>query len=234
VANVLLVEDDLGLAEMLSDTLAAKDFRFWHAATSAEAEAILEHAQPDLIVIDLMLPDRNGLLLCSDLKERALAPIIICSATKRRDDALLGLRLGADDFVAKPFVVDELEARMRRVLRLTAAAAKRTPGAQRLGALAIDRAMCEVQLGGERLALTPTEYRLLCELMDQPGMVRSRAELAARVWGFQDASVLRTLDVHMRRLRAKLRSGVVPGPLVVARRGLGYQLVEQSPGPAAA
>ena len=91
-----------------------------------------------------------------------------------------------------------------------------------------------MRLGGDLLQLTPTEYRLLCALMDHPGEVRSRKELAAGVWGFQDDAVLRTLDVHMRRLRAKLRSAVVPGPLLVARRGFGYQLVEQSPEPAPA
>jgi DNA-binding response OmpR family regulator len=229
VANILLVEDDVGLAEMLSDALAARGYRVWHAATSGEAEQILEHVHPDLVVLDLMLPDRNGLILCSDLKARALAPIIICSATKRRDDAVLSLRLGADDFVAKPFSVDELDARIGRLLQLAGAGATATPAAQRLGALVIDRASCEVRLGAELLRLTPTEYRLLCALMDRPGEVRSRKDLAACVWGFQDDAVLRTLDVHMRRLRGKLRSAVVPGPRLVARRGFGYQLMEQSP-----
>ena len=229
--NVLLIEDDAGLAAMLSDSLVAKHYCVWHAANSAEAEALLEQFRPDLIIIDLMLPDRNGLLLCTELKARAAAPIIVCSATKRKDDAALAFRLGADDFVAKPFSVDELEARMAQALRRAAPPPPPSSpgqGVQRLGDLVIDRARCQVTVGGAAVQLTPTEYRLLCELAARPREVVSRRELADSVWGFHDAGIVRSLDVHMRRLRAKLSSGLARGPTVATRRGFGYELLDQA------
>jgi len=229
--NVLLVEDDLGLAAMLSDALDAKGYRVCHAADAAEADAVLEHLQPDLVIVDLMLPDKNGLILCSDLKARTGAPVIVCSATKRKDDAVLAFKLGADDFVAKPFSVDELEARMRRAVDLAASPAmphgESTGGIQPIGDLIIDRTRCLVTRGTRVVQLTPTEFRLLCQLADRPSEVLSRRELVESVWGFHDESVVRSLDVHMRRLRAKVSAAANgSGPRVATRRGFGYQLVE--------
>jgi two-component system, OmpR family, response regulator MtrA len=224
--NVLLVEDDLGLAAMLFDALSARGYRLCHATDASEADAVLAHVQPELVIVDLMLPDKNGLILCSELKERTGAPVIICSATKRKDDAVLGFKLGADDFIAKPFSVDELEARMRRAL---AQARSRTPSAaavQHIGELAIDRTRCQATFGEGIVPLTPTEFRLLCQLADRPSEVLSRHELVENVWGYHDAGVVRSLDVHMRRLRTKLSAGGNRGPRVTTRRGFGYQLVE--------
>jgi DNA-binding response OmpR family regulator len=222
---VLLVEDDAGLAAMLLDALAARHYRVWHAANAAEAEAILDQVQADLVIVDLMLPDRSGLILCNDLKVRSAAPIIICSATKRHDDAALGFRLGADDFIPKPFTVDELEARMQRAMRHEAAQiapVSARAAVQKLGDLVIDRARCQITMGGRVIQLTPTEYRLLCELVNRPGEVLSQKELAESVWRFDDAAIRRSLEVHMRRLRAKLSAA--GGPNLATRRGFGYQL----------
>jgi len=228
--NLLLVEDDVGLVEMLSDALAGRGYRVWHAADASEVGVVLAHCQPDIVIVDLMLPDRNGLLLCNELKGRSAAPVIICSATKRKDDAALGFKLGADDFVAKPFTVDELDARMRRVLHHPPRAGSNptygTKGVQYIGDLAIDRTRCLVTLRDGAVQLTPTEYRLLCELASRPSEVLSRRELVERVWGFHDAAVVRSLDVHMRRLRAKLRPETAGVPHVATRRGFGYQLVQ--------
>jgi len=226
--NILLVEDDPKLAAMLSDRLTARRYRVWHVATAAEADKVVDEVQPDLMILDLMLPDRNGLLLCAELKARAHAPIIICSATQRRDDAALGLRLGAYDFVAKPFSVDELQVRIERALRRpvapAAATAARPAPALRVGELVIDRAQCQATVRGQSLTLTPTEYRLLCVLASRPNAVVSRVELAESIWGMHDAAIARTLDVHMRRLRAKL-SAAGERPALATRRGLGYQLI---------
>jgi two-component system phosphate regulon response regulator PhoB len=231
--KVLIVDDDLGLAAMLSDALVARGYRVCHAAAASEAEAALELFRPELVVVDLMLPDRNGLVLCSELKARTGAPVIICSGTKRTDDAVLGFKLGADDFVAKPFSVDELEARMRRALGQPAsrsvAHASSENGVQHIGDLAIDRTRCQVTVGNSLVQLTPTEFRLLCQLAGRPSEVVSRRELVESVWGFYDAAVVRSLDVHMRRLRTKLNAATARGPHVATRRGFGYQLVE-SPG----
>jgi len=167
-ATILLVEDDPTVAAMLKDRLEARGYRVWHAASAAEAEAMAGELHLDLVILDLMLPDAHGLVLCAELKEKQAAPIIICSGTKRKDDAALGFKLGADDFVAKPFSVGELEARIEATLRRpaprVAPGSPSPPGEQHIGALVIDRARCRVTLGAEVVRPTPTEYRLLCAL----------------------------------------------------------------------
>ena len=236
--TILLVEDDPTVAGMLKDRLEARGYCVWHAESAAEAEAMAGELRLDLIILDLMLPDAHGLVLCAELKEKHAAPVIICSGTKRRDDAALGFKLGADDFVAKPFSVGELEARIEAALRRASprAAAESPParGVQRIGELAIDHARCRVTLGGEVLRLTPTEYRLLCALADRPDEVVSRQELAEGVWGYHDSAVGRSLDVHMRRLRAKLDAGAAPPPALVTVRGFGYRLDREARGEGAA
>jgi DNA-binding response OmpR family regulator len=225
--NVLLIDDDADLAAMLSDTLGARGYRVWHATTAAEADQVLDQAQPDLIIVDLMLPDRNGLVLCASLRERIGVPLIICSATKRKEDPVLGLKLGADDFIAKPFSVDELEARLEATLQRPRAGPPRaTPAVQHIGSLVIDRAECRAALGEHPLALTPTEFRLLCAIAERPHQVVSREALADQVWGEHDDAIVRSLAVHMRRLRSKLQAVAAPGPRLATRRGFGYQLLE--------
>jgi DNA-binding response OmpR family regulator len=231
-AKILLIEDDADLAGMLSDTLATRGYRVWHATTAADAELLLAQARPDLIIVDLMLPDRHGLLLCADLKDRIGVPVIICSATRRKEDAALGFALGADDFLAKPFSVDELQARLQAALgragSRTAAATPAAPDVQQIGCLVIDRTECRAALGDQALPLTPTEYRLLCAVASRPRQVVSREALADEVWGEHNPAIVRSLDVHMRRLRAKLQATAVPGPRVTTRRGFGYQLVDDA------
>jgi DNA-binding response OmpR family regulator len=230
IPKILLIEDDADLAAMLSDTLGARGYRVWHATTGADAELVLDQARPDLIIVDLMLPDQNGLILCASLKDRTGVPVIICSASKRKEDPVLGLKLGADDFIAKPFSVDELQARLeaalQRAIATTAAAIPATPTVQQIGALVLHRAECRATLGDHSLPLTPTEYRLLCAVAARPHQVLSRAALADEVWGNHDDGIIHSLDVHMRRLRAKLQATGVPGPRVTTRRGFGYQLVD--------
>lgn len=230
--NVLLIDDDADLAAMLSDTLGARGYRVWHAITAAEAEQVLDEARPDLIIVDLMLPDRNGLVLCASLRERIGVPLIICSATRRKEDPVLGLKLGADDFIGKPFSVDELEARLKASLRRPRAAAQAaTPAVQQIGSLVIDRAECRAAVGDHPLALTPTEFRLLCAIAERPHRVLLREALADEVWGEHDDAIVRSLAVHMRRLRSKLQEVAESGPRVATRRGFGYQLVEDAQEP---
>lgn len=227
-ATILLVEDDPMVAEMLRDRLGARGHTVWHAATGAEAQAIEHEITPDLIIVDLMLPDANGLVLCSDMRERWEAPIIICTASKRPEDAVLGLKLGADDFVRKPFSTDELEARIEAALRrptLVGRPPAPEGGVRIVGTLAIDRARCAATVDGEAVHLTPTEYRLLCALADQPNRVVPSTELAHGVWGIHDRGIGRSLQVHMRRMRAKLNATAGRPPALVAVRGFGYQLV---------
>jgi aminomethyltransferase len=173
-------------------------------------------------------------------KSRVDAPIVICSASNQTRDRVLGLKLGADDFISKPFDIDELEARIEAVLRRSraqkTAEAPAAPPAQqqeRVGELAIDRGRRRVTLGGETLQLTPTEYRLLCALAAHPDEVLSREELAQQVWGYADASIGRAIDAHISRLRVKLNSGKVPAPPIVSVRGFGYKIVAEASGESA-
>ena len=229
--NILLVEDDRALASMLCDALRARSYQVWHVASADDAETALDQVHPDLILLDLILPDRNGLIMCATLKARADAPVIICSATKRREDAAIAFQLGADDFLHKPFSLDELQARIDLTLRRRPAPGgdqpHRSDQIERLGALVIDKTRCVATVGGDVLHLTPTEFRLLSVLAGRASEVLSRRELAERIWGCVDSGVLRSLDVHMRRLRAKLSSAADVGPYLVTRRGFGYQLVDR-------
>jgi two-component system response regulator MtrA len=234
-ATILLVEDDAAVAESVAEVLETAGYKVVRAPTGLEAKASLEQVRPDLIILDLILPDVDGLILCSDLKAIADCPIIVSSATGRKRDTVLSLKLGADDFVAKPFDIFEMEARVEAVLRRaqqqktgSSASAGRDGGGQpdeiRLGDLSIDRSRRRVMLGGTELHLTPIEYRLLTVLASRPDEVLSREDLAQLVWGYQDASVGRTVDVHVRRLRVKLASAPVPPPPIISVRGFGYKI----------
>jgi DNA-binding response OmpR family regulator len=226
-AVILLVEADVALAEMLRDQLSASGYRVWLATSGAEAEILAKEVNPNLVIMELMLPDMNGLVLCATLRERWAIPTIVCTASSREEDAVLSLKLGADDFVRKPFSVDELAARIGALLRRTVVTGVHpTPleARQVIGPLVIDRARCRVTQGGSPIHLTPTEYRLLSVMAERPNHVLSSKELADRIWGYHDTSVRRTLEVHLRRLRVKLGSSPASPLTLTARRGLGYEL----------
>src|SRR5579864_7733110 len=189
-ATILVVEDDPATARALVDALELADYRVWHAADGREARSFLERARPDLILLDLLLPDIDGLVLCSTLKGAADVPIIICSASSRRSDPVLSLKLGADDFVRKPFELDDLLARIEAVLRRApprsaAATAPLPPRTSelRVADLVVEPARRRATLGGEVLALTPTEFRLLSVLAAHADAVLTRDRLAQEVWG---------------------------------------------------
>jgi DNA-binding response OmpR family regulator len=229
--TIFLVEDDMSFAAMLSDALGMRGYHVCHVTNAAEAEAMIGTARANVILLDLMLPDRNGLVLCINLKARASVPLIVCSATKRKDDAVLASQLGADDFLAKPFSVDELQARIELALKRPTAVSPTGSIASnrvlRIGQLTIERSQHRVGFGHSVLHLTPTEYRLLCVLASQPNQVLSRTHLAETVWGTSDVGILDSLEVHLRRLRIKLTQGGVSRPRLVTRRGFGYQLVDE-------
>jgi len=232
--DVLQVEDDPDFAEYVADVLGP-EYGVRRAATAAEARQALRAADPDLIVLDLILPDSDGLVLCADLRAGTSAPILICSATVRRRDAALALRLGADAFVAKPFDTDEFRARVEALLRRRPAP-KEPPArergepaergdALRVGELQLDRGRRRVSLGGTTVAVTPVELRLLAALMSHPGDVLTRPDLVREVWGDLPVASDRTIDVHIRRLREKLAYGPVPAPPIVPVRGFGYRMI---------
>jgi two-component system response regulator MtrA len=232
----LLVEDDASTAFMLTDLLEAAGYTVSVAGTGAAARSKVESNTPDLIILDLVLPDEDGLVLCSVLKNMAGVPILICSGTQRRRDAFLSLKLGADDFIAKPFDVYDLLARVEVLLRRAAQHQAYDPAAQRspirIGDLVIDHALHQVTLGETVLQLTPTEYRLLTVLAARPDRVVPRDALAKLVWGDPDTGTSRTIDVHIGRLRVKLSQAGRNAPQIISVRGFGYKIVSAStPGP---
>jgi len=226
-ANILLVEDDADTARALSRALENSGYRVTAVDTGSEAKALIVHLHPDLILLDLMLPDTDGLVLTTALKGLTNAPIIICSARTEQVDRVLGLKLGADDFVAKPFDLDELEARIEAVLR-RAARARDVPSIPsdqiRVGEMVIAQARGTVTLGGTAVHLTPTEYRLLVALSTHIDEVLSREMLGQIVWGYQDLGTGHLIDVHIGRLRLKLRRASRTAPVIITVRGRGYTI----------
>jgi len=223
--TILLVEDDPDTARSLTKALESSGYRVTAVDTGAEARSIIEHVHPDLILLDLMLPDTDGLVLTTALKTLTNAPIIICSARQEQVDRVLGLKLGADDFVAKPFDLDELEARIEAVLRRASRVRESpsTPPDQiRVDELLISQSRGTVTIGGQAVHLTPTEYRLLVALASRPDEVLSRETLGQLVWGYQDLGTGHLIDVHIGRLRLKLRRASKTAPAIVTVRGKGY------------
>jgi DNA-binding response OmpR family regulator len=231
-ATILLVEDDPAVAYILTDVLTSSGYEVREASTGAAARELVQRVQPDLIILDLVLPDDDGLVLCSVLKNMAEVPILVCSATQRRRDAFLSLKLGADDFIAKPFDIYDLLARVEVLLRRavqhhpTDVMAPRTP--IRIGDLLIDHSLHQVTLSGAIVQLTPTEYRLLSVLAGRPDQVVPRDALAKLVWGDPDTGTSRTIDVHIGRLRVKLAQAGRNAPQIVSVRGFGYKIVTAS------
>ena len=229
-ATILLVEDDPDTARSLSKALESSGYRVTAVDTGTEARSIIEHVRPDLILLDLMLPDTDGLILTTALKALTRAPIIICSARQEQVDRVLGLKLGADDFVAKPFDLDELEARIEAVLRRTARvrdAASTPPDQIHVGDLLISQSRGTVTLAGQLVHLTPTEYRLLVALATRPNEVLTRVTLGQLVWGYQDLGTGHLIDVHIGRLRLKLRRASKSAPVIVTVRGKGYTIAAE-------
>lgn len=240
-ATILIVEDDPAVALTIADALQSIGYATHHAQTAGDGRAKVESEHPDLVLLDLTLPDGDGLVLCADLKARYDVPIVVCSASTEKRDRVLSLKLGADDYVAKPFDIDELEARVDSVLRRAArwrraqagvgyrTAPRATPPQEqiRVHDLVVDHVRRRVTLGNQSVQLTPTEYRLLRALAARHGEVLSREEMAQQVWGYHEASNGRAVDVHVGRLRAKLvnAAGGAPAPAIVSARGFGYKLL---------
>jgi DNA-binding response OmpR family regulator len=219
--NVLVVDDDPMLVDVISERLRDAGYTVRQAGSATEAAWQYERQRPDLVVLDLMLPDADGLTLCARLSANASVPIVVVSGTRRDRDRLLAFQLGADDFLTKPFDLDELEARVGAVLRRSG----RVGGAATArGSYALDPARLAIMSGREAILLTPIEYRLLSALLERGGQVVTRVELAEEAWGRVDLASSRTIDAHLRRLRTKLARGPVWAPTVVVVHGRGYLL----------
>ncbi|WP_328480654.1 response regulator transcription factor [Streptomyces sp. NBC_00377] len=219
--HVLLVEDDEPVAESLRRGLRRYGFEVDWVTTGAAA---LAHTGPyDVVLLDLGLPDTDGLDVCKALRERGDIPIIVISARSDETDRVVGLELGADDYVSKPFGVREVIARIRAVMRRVQRTAHEsgTGGADRYGSrLTVDRKAARVHVDGEEVALAPKEYDLLSFLTEEPGALMSREQIMEAVWDANWFGPTKTLDVHVAALRRKF-AGVVA---IEAVRGVGFRL----------
>ncbi|MCI5112902.1 MAG: phosphate regulon transcriptional regulator PhoB [Marivita sp.] len=222
--TVLVVEDEPAQREVLGYNLEAEGFRVAKAENGEEALILVDEEQPDIIVLDWMLPNVSGIEVCRQLKTRAdtrNVPIIMLSARSEEVDRVRGLETGADDYVIKPYSVVELMARVRAQLRRTrpAAAGLRLEFED----IVLDAETHRVTRDGSEVKLGPTEFRLLSTLMEKPGRVWSREQLLDRVWGRDIYVDTRTVDVHIGRLRKSLTHGGGADPLRTVR-GAGYSL----------
>ncbi len=223
-SRVLIVEDEPDIRELVVHHLKREGYQVSVAASGEEALRQVQASPPDLVLLDLMMPAMNGLEVCRRLRQdpvTASLPIVMLTAKGDEVDRVLGLEIGADDYVVKPFSPKELLARVRAVLRRSLPAPGASPTT--LGALTIDPGTHTVSVGDEVLALTPKEFDLLRALVEARGRVLSREFLLDRVWGYSRASEIesRTVDVHVRRLRVKLGP---EGRRVLTVKSVGYRM----------
>jgi two-component system response regulator RegX3 len=216
--RVLLVEDDDSIAEPLTAGLGRHGFQVSRARTGAEALAAPPH---EVVLLDLGLPDMDGIDVCRQLRATSAVPIIVVTARSEEVDRVLGLELGADDYVVKPFGFRELVARIRAVTRRARPPAGPAEDPQRLGRLELDRRQRLVLLDGEEVALTAKEFDLLALLAENPGAVFTRDQILEQVWDPHWFGPTKTLDVHVASLRKKLGD---PGWIETVR-GVGFRLV---------
>lgn len=223
--KVLLIEDDADLFALLKYNLEKAGFQMVGSQTGRGALDLCRRERPDLVLLDIMLPDSDGLDICKGIRahpEMAGIPIIFLTARASETDRIVGLELGANDYIVKPFFVRELIARIKIQFR------HQPPPSPvlRAGGLELDRSRFRVYLNGTDLSLTATEFRLLEFLMSRPGVVFSRERLLNAVWGHDRAVTDRTVDVHILRLRQKVEKDPANPVLIRSVRGFGYSFQE--------
>jgi DNA-binding response OmpR family regulator len=224
-ARLLVVEDDRTINEALTDRLVAEGFRVVQAFDGPQAVSAHAEHRPDLVLLDVMLPGFDGLEVCRRIQAERPVPVLMLTARVEETDLLVGLGVGADDYVTKPFRMREVVARVRALLRRVERArhlAGERPPVLQVAGLEIDRGARRVAVAGQEVHLTPLEFDLLVTLAADPGTVRSREELMGEVWGWADARGTRTLDSHVKSLRAKIGA-----ERVRTVHGVGYALEDR-------
>jgi two-component system response regulator RegX3 len=224
--SVLLVEDEDSFIDALSVGLKREGFRVTVARDGAEALQVFESTQPDLVLLDVMLPKVSGIDVCREIRTRSKVPIIMVTAKGAEIDTVVGLEVGADDYVTKPYRLRELVARMRAVLRRTppdGLGESVSAEAIEIGDVRIDPERHEVVIRGESVSLPLKEFELLALLLENAGRVLTRDTLIYRVWGADYVGDTKTLDVHIKRLRSKVEADPSNPSRIVTIRGLGYK-----------
>jgi two-component system response regulator VicR len=225
--KILIVDDEPPIIDVLLYNLKRVGYEVIIARDGEQALEQARREQPDLIILDLMLPRLDGLEVCRSLRRERDVPIIMLTALDAEVDRVVGLELGADDYVVKPFSVRELMVRVKNVLRRTVPRAPETADSiVRVGALTVDATRREVHLDDQELTLTALEFDLLHTLACHAGQVLSREQLLEQVWGYDYLGDLRVVDAAVKRLRAKLRQSAPQGEIIVTVRGVGYKLLE--------
>jgi DNA-binding response OmpR family regulator len=230
MTTLLFIEDDESIRTALRLALEDDGFDVVEAVDGESGIAKFGKVQPDLVLLDLRLPDISGFEVCRALRRSSITPIIMVTAQTDTADLVNGFDAGADDYVTKPVVPRELLARIKAALRRSQQQPDRGPDAHSIisiGEISINRDLSVVSRAGEELALTKTEYLLLCEFADHPGMVLSRDQLLERVWGYEYLGDSRLVDAHVRRLRVKIERQPDEPTLIVTVRGMGYRLINQ-------
>ncbi|MGE5272610.1 MAG: response regulator transcription factor [Verrucomicrobiota bacterium] len=219
--SVLVVEDESSIASFVALYLKNAGYAVRTAATGNEALAQFQAQPPGLIVLDLMLPDIDGIEVCRRIRKTSDVPILMLTARDEDVDKIIGLEVGADDYLTKPFNPRELVARVKSILRRASPERRQVESKQlRHGQLLIDAGRREVRVGDDEIQLAPKEFDLLWELLDHRGLVLTRDQLLERVWGYTFAGDTRTVDVHVRQLRRKLGDA---SPIVTVW-GVGYKV----------
>src|SRR5512140_1264410 len=223
--SILIVEDEPSIAEVVALYLQRAGFQTLHAADGLTARSLLENQSPDLGIIDIMLPELDGLALTRWLRDRSDMPIILLTARRAEADRIAGLELGADDYVVKPFSPQELVSRVRAVLRRAGRDGNDAASAQKLvfGDLTIDQPGRLVTLAGRQIPLTAREFDMLMLLAMHPRQVFTRNQLLERVWGMSDFIDPGTVTVHVRRLREKLEADPSAPRRILTVWGVGYK-----------
>jgi len=220
--TILIVEDEASLRAMLREYLEAQGFRVEQAGDGRQGLSLARQVKPDVILLDILLPELDGYEFLRAFRRERSTPVILLTAKVDETDKVVGLELGADDYVTKPFGVRELTARIRAVLRRTAAESGPAE-ILRAADVVLDRRLHRVEVGGRETALTPTEFDLLATLMASPGRVFTRIQLLERLQGFGWEGVERTVDVHVRNLRAKIEPDPARPRYVETVFGVGYR-----------
>jgi DNA-binding response OmpR family regulator len=222
--TILVVDDETTLRETLVDALEAEGFRVVSAADGRQALTVFRAERPDLVLLDLMLPELSGIEVCRIIRAESGVPIVMLTAKDSELDKVVGLELGADDYVTKPFSLRELSARIRALFRRSeqAVAAETPPAMVDLGRVQVDVAGHRLLRDGDALPIKPKAFELLLFLLRHPGQVFTRDQLLERVWGYDYAGETRTVDVHVHWLRSQIEEEPSTPQFIHTVRGVGY------------
>lgn len=224
--RILIAEDDHKQADLMRLYLEQAGYSVLVAHDGRQAIELARQRRPDLLLLDLMMPEVDGLDVCRILKQESDMPIVMVTARSTEDDMLFGLDLGADDYVTKPYSPRELVARVRALLRRAGRAAVDTDAVYGVGELLLDGVRHEVRMAGEPVAVTPGEFAVLAVLMREPGRAFSRADLLQEAFGFDYEGLDRTADVHIKNLRRKIERDAAEPRYIETVYGVGYRMRE--------